>query len=157
MLTVITTLSACGTADPVTAERSQPNDVGHLAQQPPTVSSNPIAPAQAKATAVVTAFAAAWAQPDLTPSDWHAAIAPFCTPRFAALLRAQHPAIPARRITAAATLVRQQIGVLTYVIPTDAGDLIVTVIGHAGQWQIDGATFSQPGNLISIPPQPAQR
>jgi hypothetical protein len=123
------------TASPSTVEQSpHPSDEGGVYVPAPVGS-----PGVAAAKKVATAFATAWARPDLPAATWWRAVAAYAEPGYAELLRSVEPAnVPASRVTGTARTVRAAAGLVVVDVPTDAGTCRVTVADTAGtgEWRV---------------------
>jgi hypothetical protein len=89
-------------------------------------------------------FAAAWAQPTLSAARWWAQIAPLCSPAFAQALRTVDPGnVPASRVTGTPQLVSGAATAAVYRVPTNGGQLSVTVTRIGAAWLVTNNDFQR--------------
>lgn len=89
------------------------------------------------ATAVATAFVRAWSSNFASKDGWHAAMKPWATPELLQSLASTDPAqVPADRVTGDAKLVSSTKSSATVRVPTDGGDVLVTVSAAGRGWKV---------------------
>jgi len=113
-------------------------------------------------TGMVTGFATAWAQPQLTRAKWQAGIAPWVTPALAKALSTTDPArVPATRVIGEPKLVKyaDRWAWAWVRVTTDGGDIIVSVVstsvdqtGLIHSWLVSNVQPADPAP--TAPPTP---
>jgi hypothetical protein len=156
---VVAVLSAGGcttaTARPAPGGTRAPTSVASGATAPGPVTTGDVGDdgaGQAASTApdpaalgVAKTFARAWARPQTPAGAWQAALRPYATTRYAALLSTVDPAsVPARTVSGPPVAVSSTTAVVVIDVPTDAGALRVTCVQTDRQWLVDTVTM-RPG------------
>jgi hypothetical protein len=114
-------------------------------QTPTTTPQSPSAPtpppakpvAKQSATAVATVFVRAWATDGATRDAWYSAMQPWASTELLRALASTDPAqVPADRVVADARLVSSSKTAAAVVVPTDGGDVQVTLAAEGGGWKV---------------------
>ena len=88
------------------------------------------------ATAVAGAFVRAWSSDGASRDAWHAAMEPWASPELLRALASTDPAqVPADRVTGDARLTSSAKTSATVLVPTDGGDVLVTLTASGGGWK----------------------
>ena len=92
---------------------------------------------RASATAVAVAFVRAWSSKGASEDGWHAAMKPWATPELLQSLVSTDPAqVPADRVTGNAKLDSSTKISATVRVPTDGGDVLVTLAAAGRGWKV---------------------
>lgn len=87
------------------------------------------------ATAVASAFVRAWSS-DGSRDAWYAAMGPWASPELLRSLASTDPAqVPADRVTGDGRLISSAKSSATVLVPTDGGDVLVTLTASGGAWK----------------------
>jgi hypothetical protein len=117
------------------------NDGVIIGTQPPPQPS--VSPGTAAPAAVAYAFASAWADhTNVSARDWHDRLLPHVTKALAERLSSGDPAtVPADRVVgdAAVTPLGEQL--VEARVPTDAGELRLTLVAPDGRWLVDAVDW----------------
>jgi hypothetical protein len=85
---------------------------------------------------MATAFVRAWAT-DATRDAWYSAMQPWASTELLRALASTDPAqVPADRVVADARLVSSSKTAAAVVVPTDGGDVQVTLAAEGGGWKV---------------------
>lgn len=105
-----------------TASTSAPSTFGPVTKQ--------------SATAAAFAFVRAWSSDGASRDAWYAAMERWASPELLRSLASTDPAqVPADRVTGGARLVSSARTSATVVVPTDGGDVLVTLSASGGGWK----------------------
>lgn len=158
--TPATPLSSVGSTPTATAS----GDCSTCAQTPatsstPTNTSSTLGASSttgaAAASAAAEAFTVAWAQPRLPQPQWFAGVRDYLSPQFAQSMQYTTPdQVPASKVTGPARPFQLEPSPEnptsgTYLVPTDAGDMRVTLTLIEGRWligSIEPASVTLPGD-----------
>lgn len=89
-----------------------------------------------QSTGVATAFVRAWSSDGASRDAWYAAMEPWASPELLRALASTDPAqVPADRVTGDARLVSSAKTSATVLVPTDGGDVLVTLSAAGGGWK----------------------
>lgn len=88
------------------------------------------------ATAVAGAFVRAWSSDGASRDAWYAAMEPWASSELLRALASTDPAqVPADRVTGDARLTSSAKTSATVLVPTDGGDVLVTLTASGGGWK----------------------
>jgi len=133
-LTFVAVVASCAgsPAKPATAPSPRAYEPSNL---PPRPTYN--APA-GPVVAAASAFVEAWASHQPMGS-WYPRVSTLATTRFATGLKSTDPAnVPASRVTGPGALLASTDGATQVFVPTDAGQVIVTLVPAGSHWLADG-------------------
>lgn len=89
------------------------------------------------ATAVASAFVRAWSADGASREGWHASMEPWASPELLRALASTDPAqVPADRVTGDGRLVASAKTSATVRVPTDGGDVLVTLSASGRGWKV---------------------
>lgn len=131
----VTTSTSASTQGAIPSSSSLPTP------RPTTMASTSAPPASGpvtkqSATAVASAFVRAWSSDGASRDAWHAGMEPWASPELLRALASTDPAqVPADRVTGDARLISSAKTSATVLVPTDGGDVLVTLTASGGGWK----------------------
>ena len=136
------TRPAAAPAAPPTSASTQQTMSASPSPTPTTTTASTSAPSASgpvtkqSATAVASAFVRAWSSDGASRDAWHAAMEPWASPELLRALASTDPAqVPADRVTGDARLTSSAKTSATVLVPTDGGDVLVTLTASGGGWK----------------------
>lgn len=133
--TLTTTTVATGPARPAptTAPATPTQTATYTKPMQPSAGAAPAG----SATAVAAAFVRAWSSKGTSKDGWHAAMKPWATPGLIRSLASTDPAqVPADRVMGDARLASSTKTSATAIVPTDGGDVLVTLSAAGRGWKV---------------------
>lgn len=136
------TRPAAAPAAPPTSASTQQTTSASPSPRPTTKTASTSAPStfgpvtKQSATAAASAFVRAWSSDGASRDAWYAAMERWASPELLRSLASTDPAqVPADRVTGDARLVSSAKTSATVLVPTDGGDVLVTLSASGGVWK----------------------